>query len=144
MLLLDTNVVSELRKVSHGRTDANFIAWSKGLRWADLFVSAITVYELEIGVSRLETYDSVQGTALRAWLHGKMLPRFESRILPVDREIALRSAHLQLSRTRQVEDTLIAATASFHHMPVVTRNVGDFDDTGVTVINPWDASQPQP
>jgi len=138
MLLLDTNVVSELRKVSHGRTDANFIAWSKGLRWADLFVSAITIYELEIGVLRLESYDKVQGHRLRSWLNEQLLPRLETRILPANTEIALRSAHLQLSRTRQVEDTLIAATALVHHLPVVTRNTGDFDDTGVTVINPWD------
>jgi predicted nucleic acid-binding protein len=107
-------------------------------------VSAITIYELEIGVSRLETYDAVQGVALRAWLRDKILPRFESRILPVDADIALRSAHLQMTRTRQIEDTLIASTAYIHHMPVVTRNVRDFEDTGITVINPWSEPQARP
>jgi predicted nucleic acid-binding protein len=144
MLLLDTNVVSELRKVSHARTDPNFIAWSKSLRWADLFLSAITLYELEIGVSRLETHDLVRGKVVREWLRDKLMPRFESRILPVGADIALRSAHLQISRTRQVEDTLIASTAFVHHMPLVTRNVRDFEDTGVTVINPWNDPQHRP
>ena len=138
MLLLDTNVISELRKVHDGRTDPRFIAWAKALDWSDLYLSVITLYELELGVGRLEEYDTVQGKILRTWLGESVLKRFESRILPVNEAIATRSAQLQIPRTRQVEDTLIAATAYVHNLTVVTRNVDDFRDTGVRVINPWD------
>jgi len=137
MFLLDTNVISELRKVRHGRTDPNFIAWSQGLRWSELFLSSITIYELELGVLRLAKYDHAQANELRTWLQDKVLTRFAERILPIDTSIARRGAWLQLSRTRGVEDTLIAATAKLHRMTVVTRNVRDFDDTGVPVLNPW-------
>jgi predicted nucleic acid-binding protein len=137
MLLLDTNVVSELRKVTHGRTDPGFMAWAQNLRWSDLFLSTITIYELEVGISRLEEYDHVQALKLRTWFQDKVLNRFEQRILPVDTSIAIRSGQLQLQRTRQVEDTLIAATAQLHRMTLVTRNVQDFDDTGTQLFNPW-------
>jgi hypothetical protein len=138
MLLLDTNVISELRKVRGGRTDPHFIAWATTLDWSDIYLSVITLYELELGVGRLEEYDTVQGKVLRTWLRDSVLKNFESRILPVNDAIATRSAVLQIPRMRQVEDTLIAATAFVHNLPVVTRNVNDFEGTGVRVINPWE------
>jgi predicted nucleic acid-binding protein len=138
MLLLDTNVISELRKVRDGRTNPLFIAWAKTLDWSDLYLSVITLYELELGVGRLEEYDTVQGKILRTWLGKSVLKRFESRILPVNEAVATRSAQLQIPRTRQVEDTLIAATAYVYNLRVVTRNVSDFEGTGVRIINPWE------
>jgi predicted nucleic acid-binding protein len=138
MLLLDTNVISELRKVRDGRTNPLFIAWAKTLDWSDLYLSVITLYELELGVGRLEEYDTVQGKILRTWLGESVLKRFESRILPVNEAVATRSAQLQIPRTRQVEDTLIAATAYVYNLPVVTRNLSDFEGTGVRIINPWE------
>jgi hypothetical protein len=138
MLLLDTNVISELRKVRDGRTNPLFIAWAKTLDWSDLYLSVITLYELELGVGRLEEYDTVQGKILRTWLGKSVLKRFESRILPVNEAVATRSAQLQIPRTRQVEDTLIAATAYVYNLPVVTRYVSDFEGTGVRIINPWE------
>jgi predicted nucleic acid-binding protein len=138
MLLLDTNVISELRKVRDGRTNPLFIAWAKTLDWSDLYLSVITLYELELGVGRLEEYDTVQGKILRTWLGESVLKRFESHILPVNEAVATRSAQLQIPRTRQVEDTLIAATAYVYNLRVVTRNVSDFEGTGVRIINPWE------
>jgi len=138
MLLLDTNVISELRKVRDGRTNPLFIAWAKTLDWSDLYLSVITLYELELGVGRLEEYDTVQGKILRTWLGESVLKGFESRILPVNEAVATRSAQLQIPRTRQVEDTLIAATAYVYNLRVVTRNVSDFEGTGVRIINPWE------
>jgi predicted nucleic acid-binding protein len=137
VILLDTNVISELRKVRLGRTDPTFVAWASGLQWSDLYLSVITIYELQLGIASLDRYDHAQSIHLRAWLEDKVLSRFDSRILPVTTAIATRSAYLEASRTRGVEDALIASTAYLHGMSVATRNVNDFEDTGIKVINPW-------
>ena len=137
MHLLDTNVVSELRKVGKGRIDANFAAWARTLRWSDLFLSAITIQELEIGVVRLADYDKPQAAVLRQWLHEQVLKKFDQRILPVTAEVALQSATFLVPRMSTLEDALIAATARVHRLTVVTRNVSHFKDCGIKVINPW-------
>lgn len=138
MYLLDTNVVSELRKVSAGKADARVAAWADAADAADLYVSVITLQELEIGVLLVERRDAVQGKLLRAWLDSRVLPAFEGRILPINEAIARRSARLHVRDPRPVRDGLIAATALIHRMSVVTRNVADFSATGVSVLNPWD------
>ncbi|MCX7814819.1 MAG: type II toxin-antitoxin system VapC family toxin [Tepidimonas ignava] len=137
MYLLDTNVVSELRKVRLGTADAQVAAWAQGVDTADLFISTITVMELELGVVSMERKDPVYGAALRAWLEQKVLPTFAGRILPVDTAVARRCARLHVPDRRGERDALIAATALVHGMAVVTRNVADFEPTGVAVINPW-------
>lgn len=137
MLLLDTNVISELRKVRRRETDRTFVAWAEALNWSNLYLSAISIGELEQGILRLEQYDSVQASVLRHWLTGQVLREFSSRILPVDEFVAQRSAYLQVKRKRDLEDTLISATAYTHGFMVVTRNTADFEDAGVRVINPW-------
>ena len=136
MFLLDTNVVSELRKF--GRVDRNVAAWARTAASSSLFLSVVVVYELEIGVRLMERRDRAQGAVLRAWLDGKVLASFAGRILPVDRVVALRSAALQVPDPKPVRDGFIAATALVHGLTVVTRNVGDFRTTGATVLNPWD------
>lgn len=140
MFVLDTNVVSELRKAGDGRADPKVIAWLAGHDAAAFFLSAITVLELEIGVRRTERRDPVQGARLRAWLDEQVLPEFEGRILPVDTAVALRCAGLHVPDPRSDRDALIAATALAHGMTVVTRNVADFRDAGVSLIDPWQAS----
>lgn len=137
MFLLDTNVVSELRKVRLGRADKHVARWADSVEATDLYLSVITIQELEIGVLLVERRDPAQGTTLRAWLNGHVLPAFEGRILDVDTAIALRSARLNVPEPRPVRDGLIAATALVHGMTVVTRNVADFAPTGVAVVNPW-------
>lgn len=104
MYLLDTNVVSELRKVGFGKADANVVAWTGRVDAADLFLSVITVMELELGVLSMERKDATQGSMLRAWLERQVLPEFAERTLPVDTAVALRCARLHVPDRRDGRD----------------------------------------
>ena len=137
MYLLDTNVVSELRKIRLGKADPHVAAWADSVEATDLYLSVITLQELEIGVLLAERRDPAQGAVLRAWLDAHVLPAFNGRILSIDTAVAQRSAQLHVPDPRPVRDGLIAATALVHGMTVVTRNVADFELTGVVVLNPW-------
>jgi predicted nucleic acid-binding protein len=137
MFLLDTNAISELRKVRAGNAGAGVGDWAQRVTTSDLFVSVIAIQELEIGVLRVERKDAGQGQILRSWLEERVLPAFSGRILPADIGIARRSARLHVPNPRPVRDALIAATALVHGMTVITRNVSDFVSTGVPVLNPW-------
>jgi predicted nucleic acid-binding protein len=139
MFLVDTNVVSELRKVRAGKADERVSRWADSADAADLYVSAITIHELEIGVLLAERKDPPQGRILRAWLSGHVLVAFDGRILPIDTAVAQRSAQLNVPDKRPLQDGLIAATALVHGMTVVTRNVADFAPTGARVLDPWNA-----
>ena len=138
MFLLDTNVVSELRKVRLGRADKNVAQWADSVDAADLYLSAITLQELEIGVLLAERRDATQGAVLRTWLQNHALPAFAGRILSVDAAVAQRSAALHVPDPRPFRDSLIAATALVHGMTLVTRNVADFEACGLDWLNPWD------
>ncbi|MCD7059766.1 type II toxin-antitoxin system VapC family toxin [Pelagibacterium xiamenense] len=137
MFLLDTNVISELRKVRFGKAAPGVSVWTESVDASDLYVSAITLLELELGILRLERKDADQGALLRSWMHAHVLPEFAERTLPVDAAVALRCAKLHVPDPRPERDALIAATGLVHGMAVVTRNVGDFQGTGVSVVNPW-------
>lgn len=137
MFLLDTNVVSELRKVRLGRANTNLALWADRVATADLYLSAISVEELEIGVLLAERRDPSQGAMLRRWLNQQVLPAFNGRILSVDTVVAQRSARLHVPDPRPQRDCLIAATALVHGMTVVTRNVSDFAPCGAPLLNPW-------
>ncbi len=139
MFLLDTNVVSELRKAGDGKADANVTGWLSSVDAGTLYLSAMTLMELELGILRIERRDAAQGTRLRAWMTHHILPEFLDRTLPVDAVVALRCASLHVPDPRAERDALIAATALVHGMTVVTRNLGDFEATGVPLLNPWDA-----
>jgi predicted nucleic acid-binding protein len=135
--LLDTNVVSELRKIRLGKADPHVVAWADSVDAGDLYLSVISIQELEIGILLLERRDPAQGALLRSWLNGHVLPAFAGRILDVDSAVALRAARLHVPDPRPVRDGLIAATALVHGMTVVTRNLADFDPSGVATLNPW-------
>ena len=137
MYLLDTNIVSELRKAKSSKADKNVKAWANSVPVASMFLSAITILELETGVLLIERRDPTQGAMLRAWLDGHVLPAFSGRILAVDVAVAQRCAKLHVPDPRPQRDALIAATALVHGMTVVTRNVADFESTGVEIFNPW-------
>ncbi|PKO35780.1 MAG: VapC toxin family PIN domain ribonuclease [Betaproteobacteria bacterium HGW-Betaproteobacteria-7] len=137
MFILDTNVVSELRKAKLGKADAKVSAWAASVPLGSLHLSVITILELETGVLLVERRDAKQGQLLRAWLDSQVMPAFDNRILAIDAAIAQRCARLHVPDPRAERDALIAATALVHGMTVVTRNIADFAPTGVTTLNPW-------
>jgi predicted nucleic acid-binding protein len=135
MFVLDTNVISELR---HGKPQqsADVRRWAAGQPASRLFLSAITLLELEIGILGLERRTPPQGSALRTWLVG-VRAAFAGRILPFTDNTAPVCASLHVAHPRSERDAMIAATAIEHSFTVVTRNVSDFADTGVALVNPW-------
>ncbi|MET4275966.1 MULTISPECIES: type II toxin-antitoxin system VapC family toxin [unclassified Bradyrhizobium] len=138
MFLLDTNVISELRRPD--KADRNVVAWANAIPAANFFMSAISILEIELGARLIERKDAAQGAVLRTWIDGQILVRFEGRILAIDTAVAQRCAQLHVPNPRAERDALIAATALVHGLTVVTRNVGDFEPTGVPLLNPWDAA----
>lgn len=138
MFVLDTNVVSELRKANTGKADANVVAWANSVLPASLFLSAISILELEMGILLIERRDQEQAKILRNWLENQVLPTFEERILVVDTAVARQCARLHVPDPCSERDALIAATALVHGMTVVTRNVDDFKPTGIAILNPWE------
>jgi toxin FitB len=138
MYLLDTNVVSELRKAKAGKANRHVVAWAGSVPTGSLYLSAITVLELEMGVLQIERRDRAQGRLIRSWLDEQVMPAFAGRILAVDAPIALRCAQLHAPNRLAERDALIAATALVHGMTVVTRNVADFSAANVPLIDPWE------
>lgn len=137
--LLDTDVICELR-MSAQRADASVRAWVAGRAPSDLFLSAITVLEIEVGIGRIARRDPVQRARLQAWLDEELLDSFAGRILSVDVPVARRAARLDVPNARPERDVFIAATATVHGLTVVTRNVKDFATLDVAIVNPWSTS----
>ncbi len=135
MHLVDTNVWSELR--NRGRADANVRAWAAAADNAEMFLSVVTVFEIERGILLKERRDPAQGTRLRMWLEQRLLQPFKPRILQIDVDIARVCAGLHVPDPRPERDALIAATALVHGLTVVTRNTADFEPMGVALLNPW-------
>jgi len=135
MFLLDTNVVSELRRPE--RADANLRDWAARTPLALYSISVVTVQELERGALLMERRDAAQGAILRRWLEEDVLIKLGACLLPIDVTVARRCARLHVPNPRPERDALIAATALTHGLTVVTRNVDDFEPMGVGVLNPW-------
>jgi predicted nucleic acid-binding protein len=136
MFILDTNVVSELRRPK--KANPKVLAWAASIPVASLFLSAIAVLELELGALKIERKDKTQGVILRAWIDEQILPRFDGRILAIDTVVAKACAKLHVPAPRAERDAFIAATALVHKMTIVTRNTADFEATGARFFNPWD------
>jgi toxin FitB len=135
MYILDTNVVSELRMAK--KADKRVWEWIRSLPAESLYLSAISILELEIGVLLIERRDRKQGAILRAWLDKNVLPAFAGRVLAVDIPVARRCATLHVPDPQSDRDALIGATALVHGMTVATRNVRDFQRMGIPIIDPW-------
>jgi predicted nucleic acid-binding protein len=134
MYLLDTGIVAELRKAKSGRTDPGLAGWAAGVPRHSLFLSALSLLELENAAMRLERRDKAGGRALRAWVESQVLGAFEGRILPIDTPVVRRRAQLAYADSR---DGLLAATALEHGLTLVTRNVASFKVGRVKLFNPW-------
>jgi predicted nucleic acid-binding protein len=137
MYLLDTNVVSEFRKIGSSQINAKVKEWAEETDPELMFLSAISILELEIGVLQVERRDKKQGQVLRKWLSKHVLPAFSKRVLAFDLAVAQRCASLHVPSPKSDRDAMIAATAIEHRMTIVTRNLSDFKDSGVKMFNPW-------
>ncbi|MGH6925871.1 MAG: type II toxin-antitoxin system VapC family toxin [Propylenella sp.] len=135
MFLLDTNVISELRRPE--RADPQVVRWASSVAEPAQFLSSVTILELEVGALSLRRKDEVQGNALWTWIRHTVLAQFADRILPFSVETSLLCAPLHVPDRRPQRDAMIAATAIEHRMTVVTRNVRDFAAMGVPLLNPW-------
>lgn len=136
MFLLDTNVISELRRPR--RTDPRVANWADGVPPADMFLSSVTILELETGALLLARRDESQGRLIQEWIEDRVLTAFADRILAVDTAVARRCANLHVPDPKPYRDSLIAATALIHGLIVATRNRADFEAMAVPVLNPWD------
>jgi predicted nucleic acid-binding protein len=135
--LLDTNVVSELRKPAR-RAARPVREWAARQVTHELSISVVTVMEIEIGVARMERRDTAQGRILRNWFEQDLLAAFADRMLPITLDVVRRAAHLHVPDPRPERDVLIAATALTRGLTVATRNTADFELLGVPLLNPWD------
>ena len=135
MYLIDTVVLSELRKP---KRDVRLESWIKKQRTSDLYLSVVTVGEIERGIVLQRTRDPGFATALASWLD-RVLALYGERVLPFDLQIARRWGQLSAALGNDSADLMISATALEHGLTVVTRNVSDFEPTGVAILNPFDA-----
>ena len=138
MFLLDTNVVSELRKVGSKNAHPQVELWARETPGEQSYISVISIFEIERGVLLTERRDAEQGALLRQWFDHHVLDNYAERILPIHSQVALRCARLHVPDPIPAYDALIAATALVHGLTLVTRNVNDFERTGVEIINPWE------
>lgn len=135
MYLVDTNVISELRKAH--RAEARVVEWARTIESECMYLSVISILEIRMGILSVQRKDLVKGNILQEWLVKKVIPAFSGRILNVDMNVALRCAELHVPEPRSDREALIAATALAHKMSVVTKNCKDFEPMGVAIINPW-------
>jgi toxin FitB len=135
MYLIDTNVISEL--IKGRKANPSVTLWARTIATSTLFLSVVTILEIEMGILQKERQDPSQGAILRTWMNANVLPAFAERILNIDIAVAQRCAKLHVPNPKSERDALIAATALVHGMTLVTRNINDFETTGLKLLNPW-------
>lgn len=134
MYLLDTNILSELRR-PRARVDLGLAEFIDSVAPIDLHISTITIFEIELGVRLVEHgNDQQKARRLRQWLEQQVIPQFGDRILPIDLPIARQASALHVPNPRPERDSFIAATALVHRLRMVTRNIRDFEPMGVELV----------
>jgi len=134
--LIDTNLVSELRK--KGRCDPNVAAWQVEASRHGLFISVISMMEIRHGILMARRKNAAFAELLERWYEVQVKSTFDGYVLPIDLAVSERCSTLLSQRSRSLADALIAATAYVNNLTLATRNVADFTDSGVKLVNPWE------
>ncbi len=137
MFLLDTNILSELRRPD--KANARVLQWSNQVAMSEMYISVISILERELGILRIQRRDAVQATLLLNWLEHQVLMQFQGRILSIDIDVARCCAKLHVPNPKAERDALIAATALTHNLTVATRNIKDFEGCSVALLNPFES-----
>ncbi len=137
-MILDTNVVSETRKLASNKCSENFKKWFYEVDLSECYLSVITMYEIELGILQKQRKDPIQAEILRKWFENQIKTEFCYRILPLNTDIAINTASLHVPNPASLADSFIASSAIHHNMPIVTRNIKDFITFPVKIINPFD------
>ena len=135
--LVDTNVISEFRKMRSGRANENVVRYFSHIQPSNIYMSVITFYEFEKGIKQMELRDQDQGEILRNWMENHVIKYWGANILPIDVNVARICAGLHVPNPKSLSDSFIASTAIVHGLALVTRNVKDFEKIDIEVINPF-------
>ncbi|OED39326.1 twitching motility protein PilT [Chromatiales bacterium (ex Bugula neritina AB1)] len=139
MIILDTNVVSELRKEANNRCEPKVSLWAATIDISNTYLSVITVLEIELGIRQISRRDNEQATKLQTWFD-QLMRLYDKRLMPVDKKVAMRAASLHVPDPKPERDAIIAATALAHGFSLATRNTKDFETLNLAIINPWQHS----
>ncbi|WP_281838819.1 type II toxin-antitoxin system VapC family toxin [Cardiobacterium hominis] len=138
MYLLDTNIISELKKLDSGKIHPQVQRWAYSINLMQTKISVVSITEIRTGILSLARKDQAQAASLDNWFTNRLLPAYRTRTLSVDTEVALICAQLHIPAKRPINDAYIAATAIAHNLTPVTRNVRDFQGLPLMLENPFE------
>jgi PIN family toxin-antitoxin system, toxin component len=138
MYLLDTNIISELKKLDSGKIHPQVQRWAYSINLMQTKISVVSITEIRTGILSLARKDQAQAASLDNWFTNRLLPAYRTRTLSVDTEVALICAQLHIPAKRPINDAYIAATAIAHNLTLVTRNVRDFQGLPLMLENPFE------
>ena len=138
MYLLDTNIISELKKLDSGKIHPQVQRWAYSINLMQTKISVVSIIEIRTGILSLTRKDQAQAASLDNWFTNRLLPAYRTKTLPVDTKVALIYAQLNVPNKRPINDAYIAATAIAHKLKLVTRNIQDFQGMPITLENPFE------
>lgn len=138
MYLLDTNIISELKKLDSGKIHPQVQRWAYSINLMQTKISVVSITEIRTGILSLARKGQAQAASLDNWFTNRLLPAYRTRTLSVDTEVALICAQLHIPAKRPINDAYIAATAIAHNLTLVTRNVRDFQGLPLMLENPFE------